>query len=72
MDHIHDTAVHCQYLNDVGYKSTVAVFKTFEPIPLATRRVSKDVWSHGMSTNTQANPHAPHPAKIETITTETY
>lgn len=56
----------CQYLNAVGYRSTVAVFRTFEPIPLATRSVSNDVCNHGMSTNTQAIPQAPVPAKIET------
>lgn len=54
----------------VGYRPTVAVFKTFEPVPLATRSVSNDVCSHGKSTSTQAIPQAPLPAKIETSSKE--
>lgn len=54
----------------VGYRPTVAVFKTFEPVPLATRSVSKLVCNHGTLTNTQAMPQAPLPAKIETISKE--
>lgn len=56
-----------QYLNAVGYRSTVAVFKIFDAVPLAIRRVRRNICNHGILTNVQAIPQAPLPANIETV-----
>lgn len=53
------------YLKAVGYSSTVAVLRTFDPIPLAMRIVSRPIWRNGMSVVMIAIPQAPVPAKIE-------